>query len=230
MFLALFVVITVIHLFFDLTHAHSAADATQVLLMPPLAWSLISEWRRSTGGRPRPALVRLTLWALFFSWLGDTLPRFFDSDSDAGFIVMVLAFLCAQVSYIRGFAPYRHRSVRFHSRGWMLFYVVALVVLWALTVPDAGVMAVAVIIYGLCLTTMAIRATGVHLLTWIGGSIFMLSDGLIALDAFDDSYHFGQQDFVVMLTYCVAQLLITRGVLATARETVPQDARAPLTA
>ena len=45
-------------------------------------------------------------------------------------------------------------------------------------------MLVPVLVYGACLGTMAVLSTGVNRLTAVGGALFLVSDGLIALDAF----------------------------------------------
>jgi uncharacterized membrane protein YhhN len=66
--------------------------------------------------------------------------------------------------------------------------------------------------YGLCLGTMAVIATGVDRLAWIGGALFLISDGLIALQAFTD-LELPAHDVVVMSTYTAAQLLLVLGVM-----------------
>ena len=43
---------------------------------------------------------------------------------------------------------------------------------------------VPVLVYGACLGTMAVLSTGVNQVTAVGGALFLVSDGLIALDAF----------------------------------------------
>jgi uncharacterized membrane protein YhhN len=175
--------------------------------MPALALFLVASARQPTR------LVRLTRWALLFSWLGDSVPRLLDGD--AAFGAMLGSFLVAQVCYIRAFRPYAGRSVLRVRRGWLAPYAVALVVLLAACVPASGVLAPAVIVYGVCLAAMAVHATGLNPLTWAGGAIFMVSDSLIALDAFDVWTQPGH-DFWVMLTYCAAQLLLVLGVLREA--------------
>ena len=73
-------------------------------------------------------------------------------------------------------------------------------------------LAPAVLVYGLCLGTMAVLATGVHRLAWVGGAFFLVSDGLIAIDAFSD-LDLPAHDVSVMATYVVAQLLLVLGVI-----------------
>ncbi|MGN5240147.1 MULTISPECIES: lysoplasmalogenase [unclassified Rhodococcus (in: high G+C Gram-positive bacteria)] len=186
-------------------------DATQWLLMPVLATALVLG---TTA--PRSRLVELTLVALAFSWLGDTAPDLFDGDTS--FLVLVGFFLCAQVTYIAAFAPYRSGSV-LHTRRWVLaVFAVAVVVLVAVCAPGAGVLVVPVVLYALCLATMAVLATGVGRTVAIGGVVFVVSDSLIALRAFVDDFPLPMSGFWVMLTYISAQVLITCGVMSRARD------------
>ena len=181
------------------------AGVTQVLLMPVLALVLLTQ-----AARPRSRLVVLTLAALAGSWLGDTAPRFLDGDP--AFLAMVGFFLVAQVCYIAAFRPYAADSIVRQSRPWLAAYGVVVVALIALCLPGAGVLAPAVLVYGLCLGTMAVLATGVDRLAWVGGAFFLVSDGLIAIDAFSD-LDLPAHDVSVMATYVVAQALLVLGVI-----------------
>ena len=48
----------------------------------------------------------------------------------------------------------------------------------------------------------------------MGGALFLVSDGLIALDAFVEGFGLPAQGFRAMATYLAAQALIVAGVLA----------------
>ena len=67
--------------------------------------------------------------------------------------------------------------------------------------------------YGGCLTAMAVLSTGVGRLAGIGGAVFLVSDGLIALGEFVPSFDLPHHDFWVMLTYVLAQALIAVAVV-----------------
>lgn len=198
--------VTLVHLVAQLTGPSALADGTQVLLMPLLAAAL---WLETTS--PRSRLVTLTLVALGLSWLGDSAPQL--ASGDAAFLVLVGFFLLAQVTYIAAFLPYRARSVLHVRRPLLLLYVAAVAGLVAACAPGAGGMLVPVLVYGACLGTMAVLATGVNLPTAVGGATFLVSDGLIALDAFASGFDLPGQDFWVMATYITAQVLIASGVL-----------------
>ncbi|WP_219844121.1 lysoplasmalogenase [Arthrobacter sp. MYb222] len=176
------------------------ADATQILLMPLLAGTVLA-----LTTSPRGTLVRLVLIALFFSWVGDTLPRFMDGDS--AFLAMVSAFLVAQFFYIAALARYWKSSILRHW--WMpLPYLAAFALLLVLCSPGAGVLLAPVIIYGLALMMMAILSTGLGPIAGFGGAIFFLSDSLIALRSFADIDVPGM-GFWIMLTYVAGQWMIS---------------------
>jgi uncharacterized membrane protein YhhN len=200
-----FAVVAVVHLGAQLAGAGTVAAVTQWLLMPLLAVA----FRSATDGG------RLVLLALGFSWLGDTVPALFSGDPR--FLAMVGLFLCAQITYIAAFLPAWRRSVL--RRPALLAYVAAFAALLVSCAPGAGGLLVPVIGYGVCLTLMAVLATGVHPLTAVGGAVFFVSDGLIALDAFATWYTPPTPGFWVMLTYVTGQALIAAGVVRAHRAT-----------
>lgn len=182
------------------------ANAAQWLLMPSLALAFLTLAPR--GAHPLPRLRTAALAALFFSWLGDTLPDLVPEG--VAFLAMVGCFLLAQVAYIVGFLPFRRESLTSRPLA-LLPYAVALVGLLLATAPRAGALAGPVLVYGVTLTAMAVLATGVNSMTGIGAAVFMLSDSLIALGAFR-GWDSTAQPFGVMATYALAQLLIVLGV------------------
>lgn len=202
---------SVAHLVAELAGAGTVATVTQWLLMPALAAAV---------GFAAPG-ERLLLLALGFSWLGDSVPSLFSGDTR--FLTMVGLFLCAQITYAVTFWPWRQRSVL--RRPAVLGYVAAFGVLLTLCAPGAGGLLAPVVCYGLCLALMAVLATGVHPLTGVGGAVFLVSDGLIALDAFADWYDPPVPGFWVMVTYIAGQALIAAGVVraSSRREQVPQQ-------
>lgn len=180
------------------------ANVTQDLLMPLLAWSLVA-----ATSSPRSRLVRLALVALGFSWLGDAAPDL--APEGAAFLVMVGFFLLAQACYIAAFLPRRRESVAARPIA-VLPYAAAFVALIAFTREGAGSLLLPVIVYGLALTTMAVLATGLGRLAGLGGLVFMVSDALIAVQAFTE-HELPAHGFWVMLTYVVGQTLIVVAVI-----------------
>jgi uncharacterized membrane protein YhhN len=206
LFLGALTVVALVHLVAQLAGGGAVADVTQVLLMPLLAGVL---WCETTA--PRGRLVTLVLVALGLSWLGDSAPK--PLDGDAAFLVMVGFFLLAQVAYIAAFWPFRARSVLHVHRARLVGYVAVVVALVGVCAAGAAEMLVPVLVYGACLGTMAVLSTGVNRLTAVGGAVFLVSDGLIALDSFVDGFGLPAQGFWVMATYVAAQVLLVAGVL-----------------
>ena len=205
-----FELLLVAHLAAQLLGADDAARWTQWLLMPALALVVLLT-RSDRSGRSR--LVTLLLVGLFFSWLGDLLPHF---SGGASFLVMIGMFAVAQAAYAVAFWPDRARSVL--RTPWVLPYLAAAGVMVALCAPHTGSLLLPVVGYAVLITLMAVLATGVDRLAGVGGALFVLSDSLIALEAFVPSWELPGQGFWVMATYGLAQLLIVLGVLRRSEE------------
>lgn len=199
--------IGIVHLLAQLVGSTVVAGVTQVLLMPLLALAL---WRGTRS--PRGPLVRLTLLALGFSWLGDTIPRFVDGDP--GFLGMLGSFLLAQLVYAVAFWPRRSRSLLARPRAALPYLLVAVAVV-ALSAPGAGVLLLAVVVYAAAICAMALLATGLGRTAGIGGAVFVVSDCLIALDAFE-VLTLPAHSVWVMATYLTAQVLLVLAVRGTA--------------
>jgi len=215
---AVFVVLVLVHLVAQGAGATTLADVTQWMLMPVLAAVVVSATRW-----PRGHVVTWTLVALGFSWLGDLVPALVAED--ASFLVMVGFFLVAQVAYVVAFAPFVRRSV-VHTRPVLLLpYAAVLVALVALCAPGADALLVPVALYGGVLVAMAVLATGLGRLATIGGAVFLVSDGLIALEAFVPGWDLAAQGFWVMLTYAVGQGLLAAAVIG--RNVAERQAPAP---
>lgn len=199
------------HLVAQLLGAQTLADGSQVLLVPALAGLV---W--SAGLLPARAWsTRAYGAALLLSWLGDALPRLLDGE--AAFIAMVTFFLLAQVGLILTYALL--------TRTWptvlvMAIYAVVFGALYLLCATGAGSLLPLVTGYGLLLVAAGALSSTVSLVTAIGGALFVLSDALIALHRFLPGYALPQHDFLVMLTYIGAQVLIAYGLLSRARRPV----------
>ncbi len=205
--LATFVVVALVHLGAQATAADGVvADLTQVLLMPALAWALLT----STPD-PKSRLVRLTLLALALSWLGDTLPRFVEEGSDLGFVLMLGAFLLAQLAYVAAFLPFVGRSILRTRPAFLALYLLPFVLVLWLTSGAAGTFLLGVGVYGVTIITMAVLATGVDRVAGAGAVAFLVSDALIAVRAFG-GLELPLHGLWVMLTYVAAQALIVTAV------------------
>lgn len=203
--------VTVLHLGAHLTGADQVADVSQWFLMPLLALTLAL-----AAPRPHGRLVRLVLVALGFSWLGDTAPDVVPED--LAFVTMLGFFAVAQVLYVVAFWPLRRAGVVGRRPVALVGYAAAFVALVVACAPGAGSLLAPAVVYGALLATMAALST-FHRVAGIGGALFLVSDSLIALDAFVDGYALPAHGFWVMLTYVAGQALLVAGVLLHVRRT-----------
>jgi uncharacterized membrane protein YhhN len=212
-----FALVSAAHLVAHLAGAEQFAEVSQWFVMPLLALVVWMATSPAPGGSKdgvrRSRLVRWTLVALGFSWLGDTAPDL--SSGDASFLTMVGFFLVAQVSYLIAFWPYRGQSLLRRPLA-LVPYGLALGVLIAVCAPYAGSLLVPVVVYGVCLVSMGVLSTGIDRVAGIGGAIFLVSDALIALGAFVPGFEIPgplSSGFWVMLTYLAGQALLAVGIL-----------------
>ena len=181
--------------------ADASATVSQWALMPVLAGALVAATRW-----PRGHLVTWVLVALGFSWLGD--------------LAAVARRRRRRVPRHGRLLPARPGGVRRRVRAGRPALRAApsaraarcrtravLVVLVGGLRGGAGGLLVPVAVYGGCLTAMAVLATGVGRLAGVGGAVFLVSDGLIALERSCPSWDLPDQDFWVMLTYVAGQAL-----------------------
>nr|WP_210768011.1 lysoplasmalogenase [Cellulomonas humilata] len=204
---AVLAVLVLVHLIAQLAGAEAFAQVSQWLLMPALGAVVVTATRW-----PRGHLVTWVLVALGLSWLGDLVPSLVGDD--AAFLVMVGFFLLAQTAYVVAFAPAVRASVVHRRPVLLLPYAAVLVALVALCAPGAGSLLVPVAVYGGVLTAMAVLSTGLGRVAAIGGAVFLVSDALIALEAFVPSWELAGQGFWVMLTYVTGQGLIAAAVVS----------------
>lgn len=198
------IVVTLVHLAAQATAPSGMlADLSQVLLMPLLAWFLVT-----STPNPKSHLVRLALVALAFSWLGDTLPRFF-GEGDAGFWWMVGFFTLAQIAYAAAFLPFVGRSIIRTRPTWLVLPVAIAGALLFLTL-DGNVVS-PVMPYVVAILLMAVLATGLDRVAIVGAIIFVLSDGLIALGSLA-GVELPLHGVWVMLTYVLAQTMLIAAI------------------
>ena len=211
LWLRLYAVVAVANLVAAVTDLRVLFGLTLVALMPLLTAFLLAARRGVDRGR-ESRLLRWTLAALVFSWLGDV--------AGTQLPAKVLAFLLAQTCYIVAFWPYRRRSS--WSRPLQMgAYLVAIALVLGLVAQHAGPLALPVILYAASLAAMAALATGVHRLAGLGGALFVVSDSILALDTFVPWFSMPSAPFWYMLAYLTGQALLVWGALQSV--TAEQD-------
>lgn len=176
-------------------------------------------------GADEPAARRWILGGLVLSLVGDVALLW----PTEGFLPGLVAFLLAHLAYIVAF----HGRVRFAAR-WQPFALYALIAAPVLTTLWPGVPAalrVPVLVYVVCLASMAAQAAVVWLsmrgtagerLAWsgaIGGALFLLSDALLAANKF--AAPLPAASLLVLGSYWAAQWCIAGSLRAPASATSP---------
>jgi uncharacterized membrane protein YhhN len=181
--------------------------------MPLLAIYLLLQTSSTTSG--------LKVWiflALFFSWMGDIFLLFEERGSNF-FLFGLSAFLVAQVFYIVFFHNIRTREYIRGNALLLLLVIVYYSILISVLSPYLGNMKLPVRIYGVVLSFMLMLALHTMLgknkkaALWMtmGAILFVTSDSLLAFNKFFSSFNYA--GIIIMLTYGLAQLLITVGAV-----------------
>jgi len=160
--------------------------------------------------------LKLFALALLFSAAGDA---FLAYDGQRLFVPGLASFLATHVLYAIVFVLATKGAVAPMSAGRKVmlaviptFAIAYSVVLW----PNLGALAIPVVLYIAAIVVMAMLSLRVRAIEVpLGAVLFMVSDSLISLEKF-----LWQAVWVgplVWITYAVAQLLITRGMLTSTR-------------
>lgn len=164
------------------------------------------------------SLKKWILAALLFSWVGDLL-LLFQEKNQLFFLLGLSSFLVAHIFYILFFHNIRLRENIRSYWSLLLIVVIYYAVLINFLSPYLGTMKLPVRIYGIFISFMFMLA--LHMLfiknkvagrlMMFGALCFVVSDSLLAINKF---YHaFEIAGIMIMLTYGVAQFLITEGAI-----------------
>lgn len=189
---------------FDL---HMLYVTAKPLLMITLLLYFIS------ASRGYPSWRFYVMAALVFSWGGDVFLML-----DNMFTVGLVSFLVAHIFYITAYQKTGAASGALRSLDIIKFVLFGAVVMWVLY-PGLGGMLIPVLAYMLVLLSMGIWAhkrrgatTAISFtLVSAGAMLFVISDGLIALNKF--AFDIPAERMLVMSTYIAAQYMIVQGLL-----------------
>jgi uncharacterized membrane protein YhhN len=161
------------------------------------------------------------LFALLFSWIGDIFLMFANKDA-LYFIFGLVSFLIAHILFILLFI--KQKSIESTKKNYFFFIALLLVFFYLfgmlfLLIPKLGSLKFPVIIYATTISFMlivAIKGTFKWVSNskhWIliGAIFFVTSDSILAINKFHSDVNHAL--FYIMITYLIAQLLITIGIL-----------------
>lgn len=186
---------------------------TKPLLMPLLVIYFFAETTLFST-----SLKKWIVLALLFSWGGDVL-LMFEPISSNFFIFGLVAFLIAHVFYILFYEGVIRKNGIRKNYWWFLPVIIYYIALIYILSPNLGDMKLPVRIYGIVISYMLIQALqtgviknfGAATLMIAGAVLFITSDSILAINKFYEPFEYA--GIAIMLTYGIAQLLITLGAV-----------------
>ena len=186
--------------------------AKPLIVITLIFYFLSATWKFENG------LMKIISRALTFSWLGDVV-LMFESFNKNFFLVGLVSFLFAHLIYIRFFSIVRAGEKIKLKAGLILIVVVYYSGLIYLLFNDLHEMKIPVLVYGIVISIMFLLA--LHMLfvrnkeagklMMLGALLFVASDSILAINKFYSSFEYA--GIAIMLTYGIAQLLITLGAV-----------------
>ena len=209
----LYLAVLAADLFAVYTNNETLRYITKPLLMPLLIVLFISQTTGFTS-----SLKKWIVLALVCSWAGDVL-LMFESMFSNFFIFGLAAFLIAHIFYIMFYENVIRKEGLRKNYWWFLPVILYYIALIYILSPRLGDMKLPVRIYGIVISYMLIQAlqTGriknmAAATLMIGGAVlFITSDSILAVNKFYESFAYA--GIAIMLTYGIAQLLITLGAV-----------------
>src|SRR4030095_9357757 len=209
----LFLVILLTDLFAVYTSNETLRYITKPLLMPLLIIYFLAETNSFIS-----SLKKWIILALVFSWVGDVL-LMFEAMNGSFFMFGLVAFLMAHIFYILFYENVIRKEGLRKNYWWFLPVMIYYIALIYILSPKLGDMKLPVRVYGIVISYMFIQAlqTGrikdmAAATLMIGGAVlFITSDSLLAINKFYESFEYA--GIAIMLTYGIAQLLITLGAV-----------------
>ena len=162
----------------------------------------------------------LMLSALVFSWIGDIILMFADK-GELYFNFGLVSFLIAHIIFILLFTKQEKENTTINKLFWigLIFVGIYLFGMLSLLYPSLGDLKIPVTVYAITISTMLLMAIKGYfnwskpnnLTVLLGALIFVSSDSILAINKFHSELP--KSGFLIMITYIVAQFLITKGIL-----------------
>ena len=167
----------------------------------------------------------LLLSALAFSWIGDIILMFADK-GELYFIFGLVSFLIAHIIFILLFTKQEKENTTTNKLFWVGLIIVGIYLFGMLSLlyPSLGDLKIPVTVYAITISTMLLMAIKGYfnwskpsnLTVLLGALIFVSSDSILAINKFHSELP--KSGFLIMITYIVAQFLITKGILSLNRK------------
>ncbi|WP_394758762.1 lysoplasmalogenase [Flavobacterium sp.] len=165
------------------------------------------------------------LMALLFSWIGDIILMFADK-GELYFIFGLVSFLIAHILFIVLFIKQKTENKSTNNLFWLgvVTVLIYLASMLSLLFPKLGELKIPVSIYALTISVMLVMSIKGYFswqkpnntLILIGAIFFVTSDSFLAINKFYNPIP--SSNFIIMITYIVAQYYITSGILKLNKE------------
>jgi uncharacterized membrane protein YhhN len=186
--------------------------AKPLIVITLILYFLSATWKFENG------LMKIIARALTFSWLGDVV-LMFESFNKNIFLIGLISFLFAHLIYINFFSIVRTGEKMKLKTGLIFLVVFYYSGLICLLFDDLHEMKIPVLVYGIVISAMFLLA--LHMLfiknkeagklMMFGALLFIASDSILAINKFYEPFEYA--GIAIMLTYGIAQLLITLGAV-----------------
>lgn len=210
-YLKIFIGISIFYLLLLLTGQEEIAWYFKPLLLPLLILEAYNSKNFPTKN--------LLLSALLFSWIGDVILMFADK-GELYFIFGLVSFLIAHIIFIVLFVK-QHKANPNSNLLWVGLVLVAFYLLGMLNFlfPSLGDLKIPVSVYATTISVMLLMAIKGYfnwskpnnLTILLGALFFVSSDSILAINKFHSEIP--KSGFLIMVTYIIAQYLITKGIL-----------------
>ncbi len=213
--LILYLSVSLINLWAGYSHNNTLSFYSKPLLMPILAlWFYIQTKNYTSSFR------QLILFALFFSWGGDTLLMFVESKGEHFFLFGLVSFLLTHILYTTAFFKIVSAKKGFlWKKKWVIIpFLIFFLGFQNYLLPDVEeAMQIPVAVYSSVIILMVLAALNWNTfieknafqLVFFGALLFMLSDSIIALNKFKSAVP--QAHIWIMSLYLLGQYLIAKG-------------------
>lgn len=201
-----YALVVVIHICALLTGAELLQRSTQPLFAPLLIAVLVTALPRRTR------TSTLVLAGLLFAWAGDTLSQLAPENVQ---LISVVCFLLALVCYATALAPLWNRTRDPMRIALAIPYGGVVIGLFVACADGSGPLLPAVAAYAVALATMAFLSAGGNSLTWTGGTLFLLSSSMLAMNWFLPGASIDYSAVWVMASYAAGHALLIAGLVRT---------------
>lgn len=199
-----YAVVGILHLGSLVSDLGALQRATQPLFAPLLLVALLSAAPRLSRS------TRFVVLGLLSAWAGDTLGQLAPAAVQQ---LAVIFFLITLICYSIAMAPLWRRSRDGLRMALAIPYGAVVVGLFLACADGAGSSLPLFAAYAVALATMAFLSAGGNAFTWTGGTLFLVSSSVLAMEWFLPGAAIAYSTVWVMVTYIVGQALIIGGIV-----------------